>query len=125
MGRQHVKLTGDDGRQAEDVGEAAVDWLVRGIFQEVVTWMEGGRKKTHQKERMKKTKQRILLSVMTLKQKSEQLLLKKRPLIYSLIFKHRWVLFSSGILSRNTSKNTCFYQSFCFFKNDIFFFYHK
>lgn len=45
VGRQHVKLTGDDGRQAEDVGEAAVDWLVRGIFQEVVTWMEGGRKK--------------------------------------------------------------------------------
>lgn len=50
-----MKLTGDDGRQAEDVREAAVDWLVRGIFQEVVTWMEGGRKKkTHEKERMKK-----------------------------------------------------------------------
>lgn len=54
VGCQHVKLTGDDGRQAEDVGEAAVDWLVRGIFQQVVTWMEGRRKKTHQKERMEK-----------------------------------------------------------------------
>lgn len=77
-------------------------------------YLDGGRKekKTSKREDEKKTK-RILLSVMTLKQKSDQLLLKKTTLIYSLIFKHRWVLFSSGILSRNTSKNTCFYQSFC------------
>lgn len=81
VGRQHVTLTRDDGRQAEDVGEAAVDWLVRGIFQEVVTWMEGGRKKKTSKREDEK-KPCILLTVMTLKQKSDQLLLKQNPDIH-------------------------------------------